>query len=374
MRRHFATSVATGGGSEGGGTPLSGVNATSQEHSATLLPPSTLFSEAIVTRTSYTDGGGSVKVLISTDLEGCSGVVSLAHIRASAAEYHQARRYLTHDVNAAVEGCIEAGATEIVVTDNHGLHENILFEELHPQAQLVVGDARSHRPQLVMQTLDTSFELALLLGYHAGAHSLGVLSHTYVTPSNFYEVRINSTPVGEIELAAALAGVFGVPCGLIVGDNLTVEEAQRVLGAIEAAVTKVAINRYAARLLPLRTTAEAIRTAARRACERATKQDFVPFQFQMLPFSRFSAPTTVSRTNLEAFRVPRSRHELSRTAVILTWNYMKFSWSSAIWLRLRANSNLRRAGGHGHAFLPLPGDYSRTICASRENSSGAPPV
>jgi D-amino peptidase len=130
-----------------------------------------------------------------------------------------------------------------------------------------------------MEGLDESFDLVLLVGFHAAAHYPGgVISHSYFLPANFFEIRLNDQPVGEPEIAAALAGAFDVPCGLVTGDDVTVQQVEKFLPGIESVITKYALDRTAARLLPLSRTGPAIRDGARRACERAAAGGFTPYR------------------------------------------------------------------------------------------------
>ncbi|HEX4011631.1 MAG TPA: M55 family metallopeptidase [Solirubrobacteraceae bacterium] len=222
-----------------------------------------------------------MKVMLSTDIEGVSGVVDHEQIFPGNPLYEEARRWLTHDINAAVEGCLEGGATEVIVTDAHAMRMNVAFEELHPEAQLIVGGSTAHRPQLVMESMDSSFDLALLIGMHAAAHYPGgILSHSYHLPANFFEVRINDMPVGEPEIATALAGAVGVPCGLITGDDVTVNEYLKLRPETEGVIVKWALDRTAARCLTLPKTAELIRAGAKRAVERAAAGEFSPWTFE----------------------------------------------------------------------------------------------
>jgi D-amino peptidase len=219
--------------------------------------------------------------MISTDMEGASGVVDYEHVFPGNILYQEARRWLTHDINAAVQGCKDAGAEEIVVTDAHSMRPNVVFEDLHPEAQLVVGGTRSDRPQLVMGSLDESYDVALLVGLHAAAHYPGgIISHSYHLPTNFWEVRINGTAVGEPEIATALAGSMGVPCGLITGDDVTVSEYLKIQPDVESVIVKWALDRTAARCLSLAKTGELIREGAKRAVERAQAGELSPWTFE----------------------------------------------------------------------------------------------
>ena len=117
-----------------------------------------------------------MRILISADIEGISGVMSPEQTSPGSGEYERARLLMTREVNAAVEGALEGGATEIWVADGHGQYNNILLEELHPGACLVSG-----KPRLfgMMGGLDCGpWDGLFLIGYHARAGAHGVLAHT----------------------------------------------------------------------------------------------------------------------------------------------------------------------------------------------------
>ncbi len=62
-----------------------------------------------------------MKVFISIDMEGICGIVGeLETDPKKGGEAYQAnRRLMTQEGNAAVEGCVKAGATDVVVADSH---------------------------------------------------------------------------------------------------------------------------------------------------------------------------------------------------------------------------------------------------------------
>jgi len=208
-----------------------------------------------------------MRILISTDLEGASGVVSLRSTQADA--YLAARRWLTGDVNAAVEGAMEAGSVSFVLHDGHRLgQEVILLDELHPAVEVVRG-----RPIVFFEEADLArgYDGAFLIGMHARAGQSAVLGHCLV-PGVVAEVRLNGQAVGEPELAATLAGSYGIPTLLVSGDDHVCLDVQRwSSGKIEAAVVKYALSRDAARCLPLIEARERIRSAARQAVQRVGK-------------------------------------------------------------------------------------------------------
>jgi D-amino peptidase len=232
-----------------------------------------------------------MRILISADIEGASGVTTTRECGypyrpvsdpQSLGDYQTGKRWLTGDINAAVEGALEAGATEFVVHDSHGLNYlNILLEELHPAVEIVRG-----MPIIFYEfddLADGGYDAAFLIAMHARAGEPGVISHVLDWPL-LREVRVNSQPVGESQLTAALAGYFGIPTVLITGDDLVCNEVKTWTGdQIETAIIKKSLSRYAARCLPLGRAREVIRAAAHRAVKR------IP---EIAP-SRFEAPITL---------------------------------------------------------------------------------
>lgn len=213
-----------------------------------------------------------MNVLIAVDIEGIAGI-------ANTREYEHfafGRAWCTADTNAAVEGVLAGGADTVTVTDTHGRHnDNILFDQLHPAARLIRGGKNT--PLYFLEGLTHDTDLVLLVGWHDRIGGPGVLSHTFVH-KEVNAMRINGIAVGEVEIAAGLAGDFGVPVGLVTGDDVTCDNARRFFGNVETACVKRAIDRYAADCLPLVQARDLIREAAQRAVERAA--DFQPYRFE----------------------------------------------------------------------------------------------
>ena len=208
-----------------------------------------------------------MKVYISCDMEGISGVVAGKQTD-NGEEYKRAQKLMTGEVNAAIEGALAGGASEILVNDSHGSMRNILIEELNPNAQLISG---SPKPLSMMQGIDgSSFDAAFFIGYHAQAGTAySVLDHTY--SGIVYQVSLNGRPLGETGLNAALAGYFGVPVVLVTGDKLLVEEATALLEMVEGVAVKESCGRYAARCLVPDAVHDLIRKAAQSALARGGK-------------------------------------------------------------------------------------------------------
>jgi D-amino peptidase len=205
-----------------------------------------------------------VKVLISVDMEGITGVVSQSHTDSSHAEYPRFRRLMTADANAAVEGVLAGGATDIVVNDSHANMDNILIEELNPAARLISGSPKLFS---MMEGIGPDVDTVFFVGYHARAGSAPAI-HDHTWTGSVFNATLNGRPMGEIMLNAALAGHFGVPVALVTGDQLATAEARELLGDIETVTVKIAVGRTAADCLPPSKTAPIIRQAAQKALER----------------------------------------------------------------------------------------------------------
>ncbi|HWT38598.1 MAG TPA: M55 family metallopeptidase, partial [Paraburkholderia sp.] len=79
-----------------------------------------------------------MKVLISVDIEGVAGVVNPEQTRAGNGEYERARRWMTLEANAAIEGAFAGGATDVWVNDSHGGFRNLLPDMLDARANVIL--------------------------------------------------------------------------------------------------------------------------------------------------------------------------------------------------------------------------------------------
>jgi len=215
-----------------------------------------------------------MKVFLSLDMEGVSGIVSRQETLPEGRYYEAGRNNYTGDVNAAVEGALAGGATEVAAVDPH--HElNLFWSDLHPKLELVRRDLPSHSPLFTLEGLDSSFDVVFFIGAHSRyGHARGVLSHTITRP--FSHVWINGELVNEVKISTGMAGLMGVPVGLVTGDDAICEETARWLPRVETAAVKMAIDTYTAICLPLDRAQARIRMAAERATRKVA---------QLLPFT-----------------------------------------------------------------------------------------
>jgi D-amino peptidase len=187
-----------------------------------------------------------VKVFISSDMEGTAGVVDWEQCVAGGPQYPYYTDLLTGEINAAIEGAIQAGATEFLVNDAHSKMANLKPSALVGRAGYLSG---RYKPMYMMQGLDASFDAIFLVSYHGSMGSRGsVLSHTYF-PSAFAEVAVNGVVAGEAGINALVASAYGVPIVLVTGDDTTAEETSRFCPGIRTAVVKRSITRFAAESL-----------------------------------------------------------------------------------------------------------------------------
>ena len=212
-----------------------------------------------------------LKIYISADLEGVVGAVTSEQLGPAGFEYGRFREFMTAEVNAAIEGALAAGATEILMSDSHGNGQNLLIDRL-PRDVLVVRSWP--RPLMMMEGIDETFDGAIFIGYHSSTTNMrGVRAHT-ISSGNLTSVRLNGVPMPEAGINAAIAGHFGVPVIMISGDDAIIEEAQALLGDIEGAVVKWSYGFHSARTLVPEAAYDVIREAAQTSVGRLS--DFAP--------------------------------------------------------------------------------------------------
>ena len=216
-----------------------------------------------------------MKIFITCDLEGVSGVVHPEHTGWDGRRHHEARQWLTEDVNAAVDAAVEMGATEVLVADGHSSARNIIISQMHPAATLMFG--RSGRRLGQMEGIDHTFDAVFEIGYHARVGTPSTLNHT-TNSGVLTHSTINGRPIGELELNAGLAGEFGVPVAMASGDSAAMAEIKEFCPWIETAVVKWPVGMYAAKVLSPAREQQLIREAVTRALGRLNEMKPVTFE------------------------------------------------------------------------------------------------
>jgi D-amino peptidase len=202
-----------------------------------------------------------VKVYILTDLEGPAGVSRWDQTRfpdATPESKAVAMKLLTREVNAAVDGILDASPkAEIVVWDGHG-SGGIDILELHQRVELISRG----RPIAPPYYLDDTFDALYFVGQHAMAGTEGApLAHTY-SSLDIEHVKINGIRVGELGARAMMAGAMGVATCFVSGCDKTVAEARSLVSNVHGAAVKRGLGIELARHLSPAAAQELIRREA----------------------------------------------------------------------------------------------------------------
>jgi D-amino peptidase len=226
-----------------------------------------------------------MKVFLSVDMEGISGLVRWQDVVTSGIDYERNRLVMTHETNAAIEGAFAAGASEVFVEENHGVEDlcNLRMDEIDPRCRVVRGAGRPGAT--TMAALDAATGVVLLVGHHACAGSRpGIMAHT-VSYGSFRAVRIAGSDCGESEIFAIRAGELGVPVGMIAGDQVVCEQLRKRCPWAEAVQVKRALSNQAADVIPPRRARELVRAGAEAAVARAAKGELPPYTSEPAPYA-----------------------------------------------------------------------------------------
>jgi D-amino peptidase len=211
-----------------------------------------------------------MKILISADMEGATGVTWPADVEPGTEQWQRCRRMFTSDVNAAVAGFFAGGADEVLINEAHATMRNLLLEELDERAVMLTG--RHKDLSMVEGIQQPGVSAVAFVGYHAGAGRDGVLAHTYL-PNSVTGVRVNGEPASEGRLNSFVAAEYGVPIVLVTGDDVTCADAAGYAPQAPAVTVKDCVSRYSAVCRPPAVTAAAIRAAAERGAKLAGRRE-----------------------------------------------------------------------------------------------------
>jgi D-amino peptidase len=209
-----------------------------------------------------------MKIFISADMEGATGVVQSEQTNSAKTEYAFGRKMQLHDVRAVVEGALEAGASEVLVNDSHASMTNLDVAEMgfDSRVRLLTGSPKTLSMVEGFEFADAAF----FVGYHAKAGTeRAVLGHT-ISGGTVFSVSLNGKEIGETGLNAAACAQKKVPLALVTGDAALCAEARELLGdALVAACVKTAHGQTSADCLLPRESAKTLRAAAVEAVERS---------------------------------------------------------------------------------------------------------
>jgi D-amino peptidase len=204
-----------------------------------------------------------LKIYISVDMEGIGGV-STWDVQAGSkgSEYEKFRKLMTAEVNAAIEGAFEAGATEVLVSDSHGNGQNLDMELLDERVRLIRAWPR---PLSMMHGLDSTFDAVVFIGYHANEGRAGaILAHT-MSSGSVFEIKLNDTVVAEAGFNAA-------------SDQAICEDTERLLGPIETFAVKEATGFFSAMMMHPGKARRGIREGVKRGIGR--RDEIRPFKMK----------------------------------------------------------------------------------------------
>ncbi|MDX3758279.1 M55 family metallopeptidase [Streptomyces mirabilis] len=211
-----------------------------------------------------------MKILISADMEGATGVTWPADVLPGTPQWERCRPMFTSDVNAAVLGFFDGGADEVLINEAHWSMRNLLLEQLDDRAEMITG--RHKALSMVEGVQHGDVDGIAFVGYHTGAGTEGVLAHTYL-PNSITGVWVNDVRASEGLLNSHVVAEYGVPVVLVTGDDLTCEDALGYAPEALKVAVKDHVSRYTAVCrTPARTAAD-IRAAAKAAAALAVRQE-----------------------------------------------------------------------------------------------------
>lgn len=213
-------------------------------------------------------------IFVMTDIEGCAGIVSHTEQSYSDARYHDhAKRLATAEVNAAVQGFLDAGVEDILVSDGHG-PGGLWFEDLHPAARLIHG--RPTAPRSVVDPIVDQYEAMAIVGQHAMA-GVPTSNQNHTQSSRAIDwIKLNGEPVGEIAQGALYRGAVGIPLIFLSGEEDACAEAEALVPGIVTANVKKGLARGAAISLSAQAARELTRRQAKLAVERHREAPLSP--------------------------------------------------------------------------------------------------
>src|SRR5579859_5206035 len=177
--------------------------------------------------------------LIVTDMEGVGGVNNAdEQLLPGQRRYDESRRLLVGELNAAIQGLLEAGAGQVVVWDGHDGSRSLSISDINPAAELIQG-----KPTPATYYLqDRLYDGILFVGQHAMAGAKnGVLAHSQ--SFSVERISLNGRSVGEIGQIAAIAGHFHIPVIMLAGDQAACDELLELQPKAETVAVKRGVGK-----------------------------------------------------------------------------------------------------------------------------------
>jgi D-amino peptidase len=248
-------------------------------------------------------------------MEGISGLVRWADVSASGIDFDRNRNLMTLDTNAAIEGALAGGATEVVVEENHGVEDLCVLnmELIDPRCRVVRGAGRPGAT--TMAALDAEVGVVLLIGHHARAGSFpGIMAHT-ISYGGLKLVQLAGQPIGEPDFFALRAAELGVPVGMVSGDQVVAEQVSALCPWAEQVIVKQALGNQSGNCIPPARARELISAGAKQATERARRGELPilggvagPYEFEVELRNPASDAMRGNLDSLDGFEILSPQH------------------------------------------------------------------
>ncbi|MFH1904618.1 MAG: M55 family metallopeptidase [bacterium] len=203
-----------------------------------------------------------MKIYIQVDIEGIAGMADFENREDTSLRNWdrivRLRNVMTEEVNAAVRGAFDGGASKVTVWDSHGDGYSILFEKLDPRCELIRGNY-SRAPWLPF------FEDGYDGGFYLGAHAMAGTPFAALAHSR---IVLNNKTYGEAGAFITLLASKGLPTLLLTGDKAAVEQVLSYMPRIEHVITKTALGPYVVKTRIPEAVNKEIYKKARRAVTR----------------------------------------------------------------------------------------------------------
>jgi len=181
-----------------------------------------------------------MKIFMSIDIEGITGVTSWNETELGHYEYSWAVNQMTKETIAACEGALEAGAKEIIIKDAHDYARNLDISKLPKEASVIRGWTSS--PEAMMAGIDKSFDAAVFIGYHSASGEDGnPLAHTMDSKKCIW-LKVNGEIASEFTMNALTSAYFGVPVVFLSGDKMLCDNSKRLIPNIETVAVKYGVG------------------------------------------------------------------------------------------------------------------------------------
>ena len=181
-----------------------------------------------------------MKIYISADIEGVTGVTTWSETEKGKEEYREFAAQMNREVKAACEGALCAGAKEIWIQDAHDSGRNLDHNEFPIETKLIRNWAG--HPFCMVQGLDKSFDAVIFIGYHsAGGSEHNPLAHA-MNADFVKNIKINGEYASEFLIHGYAAATLGVPVVFLSGDKGLTEEVNRINKNITTVAVKEGVG------------------------------------------------------------------------------------------------------------------------------------